>query len=192
MSHYISFDVEADGPLPGINNCLSLGCVLFSCEADHFVCLDRKEFCFKSQEGAAPNSKTMETFWSQHMEEYNRIELNAEESGVAVNKFISWYTDIVQKYGKVKFVAKPAAFDWQFINHMVHRYKKEEINFPFKADCMSTLMDFADEYCKKHGKEKEYKELLNHPTLKLTHTAVEDAEYQAFLFFQTKKFLSNI
>ena len=189
---YISIDVEADGPIPGLNNLLSLGAVVFSIEGAEFVTLDRQEFCFKSQEGAKPSEKTMRTFWSQHMDEYIRIQREAEDADVAANKFIDWYLSMVEKYGRIKFVAKPAAYDWQFVNHIVHRYKKQDVVFPFKADCMSTLMEFADEYAKKHGREKELSDMQNNTTLKLTHTAVEDAEYQAFLFFQTKKFLSTI
>lgn len=194
MSHktsvYASLDIEADGPAPvrgdgkdgkKVGNMLSLGVVVVDknkCEVGSF----RSNLAAPNDVHADP--ATMFEFWSKHQDQWKRATEGAVDPHVVFERFNSFLLGLEARH-HVVWVAKPAAYDWQWLNTYWHQYKPAEgpvARFAFKAHCTSTLFWV---YCEQRGiprsdwakATQELSEQLPH-----THDALDDARQQACLF----------
>jgi len=66
MEVYFSRDVEADGPIPGPNSMLSLGCAAFKDDRLQNTFSVNLEFL----DGATPDEHTTEEFWDRNKSAY--------------------------------------------------------------------------------------------------------------------------
>lgn len=195
---FISFDVEADGPSPAINNCLQIAFV--ACryhekpdpENKSEWLIDTLDLCLLPQVRKSPDEATMRDFWSKYPDILQKILENGKSASTQMRALSDWLIGLEKEYEIDKWVAKPAAYDWQWLNSIYYFYtfsNDNRYNLPFKAECISTIQatlkyfncyDLAmlDYNC---GKNK-----LPH-----THYALDDAIEQAFLYLCLRKFISE-
>lgn len=180
---FISFDVEADGPSPAINNCLQIG--LVACKYETCECVSQLDLCFTEQEGMLPNSLTMSEFWANNIEIYDKIKSNSKAPDIQMRRLSDWLHELSTTYKIKEWVAAPSAYDWQWLNCMYYRYLPQNPHkLPFKATCISSLMkglsyisnddNLSDEVRMRASKKVEH-----------THYAVEDALEQAYRYVYT-------
>ena len=123
---YFSFDIEADGPIPGDYSMLSLGCVAFDRNG---VELGEWYANFELLPGASQHPDTMK-FWSENQRYYDLTRDWVQSPQEAMTHFVEW----VESFdGSPVAVAMPAGFDftwmWWYCNKFVGRC-------PFSFSCI--------------------------------------------------------
>lgn len=112
---YVSVDIETDGPAPGLNSMLALGAVAYDQQENQ---VDSWYFTFDQLPGAQQDPGTMK-WWETQPEAWLEVNSNTWAPEVAVPLFAAWCEALP---GKPVAVAKPAAFDFAFINYYCHRF----------------------------------------------------------------------
>lgn len=193
----ISLDVEADGPAPSVNSCLMLGFIVVFADADPLGkegkehraewIAEEKEWCLAPQHGCAPDARTMDEFWSKNLGVLNYIKAHAVDAATAMSEFAGWYQHLLDTYEIQAWVCAPAAFDWQWLNVLYHRYAPaKRPALPYTARCMSSMKSVYRHdlgFVLKDTKPKE----LQH-----THNATDDAREQAYEYLRTKRELAYL
>jgi hypothetical protein len=196
---YAHFDIEADGPSPFENNMLSIGVV--------FTDQSGKELAnflgdLKPLSGHVEDTSTMEEFWyanENNKTELERIRKNAKPAMEVMKKL----HDIIQKFNvkKIVWVARPSAFDWQWLNYYHNMYLtidpkanlagKNSKRQAFKATCVSTMRDIYQIQFGVGRKEMESKEKEWGGDFSMTHNPLDDCRYQAKLYHNLFQELAN-
>lgn len=189
----ISFDVEADGPTPGINNIIELGCVVIEMNTEKSFddcVVEKKNWCLQSQKGCQPCKRTMAEFWNKPANAplYARIQREARPTEEVACEFYYWWRNLTLTYKRVYFVAKPAAYDWQWIHNLVCRFVPERTVWPFKADCISSaLLCLQDIYGPDYVKMVTTRSDFPH-----THQATDDALEQGYMWWVIRREFSKL
>lgn len=202
MSHYnkksiiLSFDIEADGPSPLVNNCLMIGiCAIdpsldpiYPSNFNKFV-IDSKEWCIKEQDGCVADQKCIDEFWSKNMNIYNHIKKNEKDVKIVMQELNDWIRELQKKYNITKWIAKPSSYDFQWINCLFNKYlPKYPIQLPFSITCISTMLKTCEMLNIKLNNLKTDK-------LKHTHYALDDAIQQGYMYLrminEMKKYIVN-
>lgn len=193
----ISFDIEAVGSGYANMNQFGASASIRSDDAASHHYTEVGKFQRAIQTTGVPDECTMREFWGQgvapedrserqaknaaHFEHCRSIQVSLEEF---VRDFLAWCEDLSAQYGgKLTFVAKPAAYDWQYLNGAVQHYFAQYPTqykrwWGFKATCISTMMDVLSTI---HGQNVE--KMMNPPAeLRLTHNALDDAMLQGFYY----------
>lgn len=141
------------------------------------------------------DERTMQEFWSKNSDELQRIRKNARP----VNEVMAMIDSMLRKYRdsgkKVKWVARPAAYDWQWLNCYYSHYSNTHLNaspLGFKAVCLSTMRDV---YKMITGMtDDEMKEWIDKNIIDeaMTHNALDDAMFQAKVFHLIHDTLNGI
>lgn len=176
METYISVDIEADGPIPGKNNLLSIGAVAFSQGAEEIG-----EFSVNllPLTGATPDVDTM-AWWTKHPEAYAATQTDRCSAPIAMGDFRQWISCFVRPV----FVAYPAGFDFTFVHWYFHRFLNQD-PFGFQAlDLKSYAMALMGSEFKKTAKNTMPKEWFEDLEKHHSHIAVEDAREQGRLFMK--------
>ena len=103
------------------------------------------------------------------------------------------YTKLKSNFKKIVWVARPAAYDWQWLNNYYKEFgPKNKPNIGFKADCISTMSKVYAKLKKlnKQQLEEEWKEITE--GFEMTHNSLDDAKYQAALYLGLWKRLLNL
>jgi len=183
---YAHFDIEADGPSPNKNNMISIGVVFTDDKEGHE--LDSFLGDLAILPGHIEDSATLEEFWSKHSQEYSRIK-NAQQPAKDVmitlsNKIASFGENI-----NIRWVANPAAYDWQWLKYYCEEFKNDLAFDPgYSAFCMSALTHIFRRL--KNITNEEFEALKEQWTEQkdgLTHNSLEDARYQAKVYHQIIK-----
>lgn len=196
---FISFDIEADGPSPAINNCLQIGLV-----ACRYVeqpdpqnrgvwVVDSLDLCLQPQARKEPDEATMREFWSRFPAVLDKIVANAKPAAEQMRTLSEWLTGLESKYEIEKWVAKPAAYDWQWLNSVYPTYTFANTNtykLPFKAECISSIMSVLKMIGALDDALWEYNNGKKH--LPHTHNAVDDATEQAYLYLTLLEYLRGM
>lgn len=177
---YISCDIEADGPVPGLNSMLSLGAAafLFSKEKGDFEMVGTHEVNFETMEGAAPDPDTAE-WWKKQPEAWTACRKNTVPAVVGMHEFSGW----VQSFGKKPvFVGYPAGFDFMFVYwYFIKCLGPGKSPFSFSAlDIKSYAMAVMGEEYRNVTKRAMSPWLP--PDCPHTHVALDDAIEQGWLF----------
>ena len=171
---YISTDIEADGPIPGINSMLSLGSAAFTPDkklvSTFSVNLDVLP-------GAVQNSKTM-TWWQTQPEAWKACREDTKEPGLAMTEYLSWLMGLA---GKPVFVGYPAAYDFMFVYWYLIRFTGESPFSHSALDIKSFAMAVLKSEYRKTTKAKMPKDWFE-KDLPHTHVALDDAIGQGYLF----------
>ena len=97
-----------------------------------------------------------------------------------------WLRVLNKKYNITKWVAKPASFDWQWINCLYNKYlPNNPFPMPFSIKCISSMLDVC-KLIKFTPKD------LKSPDLKHTHNALDDAKEQGYQFLRLTRQLEKI
>lgn len=114
MEHYISVDIEADGPIPGPWSMLSLGAAAYDY---HGKFLDSFSVNLQTLQEAGldrwrmdPHEDTV-AFWKRNPEAWKACRENTVDPLNAMIAFKDWFS----KYKNPIFVGYPAGFDFTFV-----------------------------------------------------------------------------
>ncbi len=168
---FISVDVEASGPIPGMFSLLSIGaCVAFEAASKTFYCT------VKPLEGAESDPDALKVS-GLSLENLAQTGKSPEE---AMRFFEKWVAAVSGK-SKPIFVGLNAAFDWSFVNYYFHRFLGRN-PFGFSAlDIKSLYMGLTGDAWA-DTKSSRMAKTLGIPHGKMTHHALDDAQAQAELF----------
>lgn len=180
---YISVDVETDGPCPGLNSMLSIGCVAFDAagnELDEFS----RNLC--QMEDASPDPSTL-NWWRGNLSAWVATRKDLVEPEQAMQDLDEWLLGLSE--GKRVFVAYPAGFDFTFVYWYCHKFLGHS-PFGFQAlDLKTYAMALLGTEFKSTSKRTMPKEWFD--GTKHTHIAVEDAREQGKLFFAMRDWVGD-
>jgi DNA polymerase III alpha subunit (gram-positive type) len=185
---YISLDIETDGPCPGQNSMLALGAVAF---------LDGEEndFFYRKIEpldDAMQDSDTM-VWWAGQPEAWEEVNKDREEPMTVMNDFGVWLEDFGENV-RLMAVAKPATFDFGFINWYLHSYYGDN---PLGFACMD-IRSYANglfsesSYYGKLSVGDPYKFFDIDKSVYRPHFAVDDARKQGVLLMKLLELAADI
>lgn len=119
---YFSSDVESDGPLPGVNSMLSIGCAAFEAGSTKAVAMFSRNL--ELLEGAVPDPKTM-AWWNrpENQTAWKECRTNPRPPSEAMTDFVEWVESVCRvESAKPVFVAYPAGYDFLFAYYYMIRY----------------------------------------------------------------------
>jgi len=105
---YFSTDVETDGPIPGPNSMLSLGCAAYTADKQLLSTFSAN---LETLPGATAHPKTAE-WWATQPEAWAACRSKLEAPEAAMKRYVEWIKSVG---GKPVFVAYPAGFDFLFV-----------------------------------------------------------------------------
>jgi hypothetical protein len=181
---YYSLDIESDGPIPGPNSMLSLGCAAF--EAFNEQPISEFSINFETLKDGKPDSNTMK-FWLKNQSAYDATRKFTKEPIYAMHNFVSWVEQIAKARNKIPvIVAYPAGFDFTFLYWYLMHFKGRS---PFSFACLDikTLAFATGEVDSYRDSKKRNFPKAWFPTNKHTHIAVEDAVEQGRIFIRIMK-----
>lgn len=176
---YISLDVEADGPVPGLHSMLQLGAVAYT-EAGEPI--SEWSGCFKPLDGALPDPRTMTEFWNAHPGLLDKITAAAQEPAEQTKAWAGWLDQWDRKDVRLKAVCWPASFDLPWIHYYALRFCGHA---PLGFSAIDIGSYAAGALGKKPGVSKaDMPKALTDGLPAHTHDALEDAREQGELFFR--------
>lgn len=184
---FVSVDIEADGPLPGINSMLSLGAAAYKISDD--VTSFEKVATFSANlelaEGASPDEDTMVNFWAKNPEAWDLCRRNPRHPRDVMAEFRLYLSNLP---GKPVIVAYPLGYDFPYIYHYLIRYTgSSPIGFT-GIDARSYAM--AMRRTPFHETKKSQFPQRWFGPQRHTHVAIDDAEEQGEMF--CRMYLENI
>jgi DNA polymerase III epsilon subunit-like protein len=179
---YISLDIEADGPVPGLYSMISLGAVAFQNGqevAEFYKTMDPLP-------DATQHPDTMK-FWARFPEAWEEVNTNTVNPGFAMLAFHNWLSDLRNsRGGGLTAVGYPAAFDYMFVNwYMVNFLNQNIMGFSaldIKSYAAGLLRRRYRKTVKHEMPEEWFEGLPEH-----THIAIDDAREQGMLFMNILK-----
>ena len=131
---YVSVDIEADGPIPGVNSMINLGMAAFRLGSDKPV--DTFEVNIAALPEAVQDPDTMD-FWGRNPEAWAYVNRDPEEAGSAMTQVYEWLRSLP---GKPVMVVYPT-YDFMFVRWYLVRFcgaQKARV-FGFQALDIKTL-----------------------------------------------------
>lgn len=165
---FVSVDVEASGPIPGVYSLLAIG----ACAVDG----DEAFSCEIKPLNDNADPKAMEVIG---------LSLGTlKERGLgptqAMRRFSEWLQGLPSKGGPLVFVGLNAPFDWSFINYYFHRFLGSN-PFGYTAlDLKAYYMGVAG--CHWDEATSSTMSRVLKPQLEPNHDALQDARFQAELY----------
>tara|TARA_R110002111_G_scaffold72582_2_gene116155 strand:+ start:1394 stop:1942 length:549 start_codon:yes stop_codon:yes gene_type:complete len=169
---YVSVDIEASGPIPGIYSMLSIGACLVDDDQTTF-----KRLLRPITDNFDPKALEVSQLSLDVLHE------TGSDPGTAMREFREWVLDVANDRTPV-FVGLNAAFDWSFVNYYFHLFLSNnpfgfaplDIKAYYAGVTGSVWMDArSSQMVKRLGASKQ-----------ATHDALEDAIAQAELFRLTR------
>ncbi|WP_242051228.1 3'-5' exoribonuclease [Nostoc spongiaeforme] len=99
---YVSTDIEADVPIPGLHSMLSIGSAAYTVDKQLIATFSAN---LETLPGAAGHPKTMQ-WWSKQPEAWEACRINPQPPASVMQAYYTWLTALP---GKPIFVAYPAA-----------------------------------------------------------------------------------
>ncbi|MBO9998255.1 MAG: exonuclease [Cyanobacteria bacterium SID2] len=170
---YVSTDVEADGPIPGIFSVLSFASAAYTGEKKLVATFSAN---LETLPDAVPDADTM-AWWAKNPEAWNACRQNCQKPEIAMPMYRDW---LKQLPGKPVFVGYPAAYDFMFVYWYLIRFAGES---PFSHSALDiktyAMAMLKGEYrsSTKRNMPKSWFDRLPH-----THVALDDAIEQGALF----------
>lgn len=171
---YVSVDLEADGPCPGLNSILSLGAEAttattpvaeFSCNMLPFP-------------GAKPDPDTLK-WWATQPDAWRATQADRIPPQIAMQRFAAWLKALP---GKPVFVAYPAGFDFTFVYFYFHALNKGDNPFVRNSIDIEALVMGATGRDYLSCDPKNWPPYWRAPLKQSNHTALADAKAQAESF----------
>lgn len=170
---YVSTDIEADGPIPGINSMLSFGSAAYLADKTLVSTFSAN---LETLPGAVSDPKTME-WWRGQPEAWAACRENLKPPETAMKDYLAWLKELP---GMPVFVGYPAAYDFLFVYWYLIRFTGES---PFSHSALD-IKTLAMALMKKPYRQSTKKNMPpewfdNLPHL---HMALDDAVEQGALF----------
>lgn len=187
MTHrevYLSFDIEADGPVPGRYSMLSIGfCVAGTSDGTGYVAADPQgETLYLELQPITPHYQPS----ALQVNGLDRDKLLA--SGLspsdAVGRIAAWIDRVSVSAGpRPVAVAYPATFDWPFLAYYFHSFSPAgDLPIPFTRVCDLRTLIVARSHKMYYTPTSECLPAGLVPERPHTHNALQDAIDQAELF----------
>lgn len=120
---YVSIDVEADGPSPGLNNLMSVGCAAFDIDKRLIGTFSRN---ISPLPDCKSDERTMSEFWDKNRVAWFEATTNAIDAKIAMEEFAAWLDTLPQLIGQTTknyiFVGYPAVYDFKWIDYYCNRF----------------------------------------------------------------------
>jgi len=189
--YYISVDVEADGPCPGVNSMRQLGAVFYDFDGNVL-----EEFCVNILpiDGAVEDPDTAKWWTEQEQKRpglWESITKDAVSAEVAMQRFAS----CVQKWSGATrsspvVFAYPAGFDFTFLYWYQCKFLgKSYVGFSaldLKTMGMCLIKSAYHDSAKRRYPRTWFTKKFPH-----THNALDDARGQGYMFFEMRKELNS-
>lgn len=179
---YVSTDVEADGPVPGIFSMLSIGSAAYT-PSGNLLSTFADNLCVLPE--ASEDPETMK-FWGKNPKAWKAATKKPREPKEVMIEYLYWVKNLP---GKPVFCAWPLGFDWSFVYYYLIRFCGES-PFGFSG------LDIKSLACGVLG--KDYTKISKNQVSKYvgknihhTHVAIEDAMEQGELLIGLIKELSK-
>lgn len=171
---YVSTDIEADGPIPGVNSMLSFASAAFSAGGELQSTFSAN---INLLDGAVQDKKTME-FWDKNKAAYEATRFETIAPFNAMHAYVGWLEELGKK---PVFVGYPAAYDFMFVYWYLMRFVGRS---PFSHSALDiktlafSVMKRPYRECVKKNMPKRWFDV----DAKHTHRAIDDAIEQGKLF----------
>ena len=170
---YVSTDVEADGPIPGIYSMLSFGSAAYLADK---TLVSTFAANLETLPDAISNPKTME-WWKTQPEAWKACRENTQAPEKAMQDYLAWLKGLA---ASPVFVGYPAAYDFMFVYWYLIRFTGES---PFSHSALD-IKTFAMSLMKTNYRQSTKKNMPKRWFDKLPHShkALDDAIEQGALF----------
>ncbi len=181
---YISIDMEADGPLPGVNSMLQFGAVFYD---DQGIVL--QEFCanLKPIVGGIQDPATMKWWAEQELKRpgtWASMTSNQMPPDFAMLDFARIVGDLSGKLNALPVcIAYPAGYDFTWLYWYLLKYLGESC-VGFSCLDMKTLGMAVIGSSYRDAAKRNYPKQWFTKDLPHTHNALDDARGQGFMFFK--------
>jgi hypothetical protein len=170
---YVSTDIEADGPIPGVYSMLSFGSAAFTADKKLVGTFSAN---LETLPEAITHPETME-WWKGQPQAWSACRQDLQQPEAAMKKYLAWLKTLP---GNLVFVAYPATFDFMFMYWYLIRFTGES-PFSFaaldvKTYAMAMLGKPFHEVVKKNMPGRWF------DVSKKMHVALDDALEQGALF----------
>ena len=170
---YVSTDVEADGPIPGVNSLLSFASAAYRTDK---TLIGTFAVNLETLPGATADPKTM-AWWATQPEAWAACRQQVEKPEIALPRYLAWLKALP---GRPVFVGYPVAYDFMFVYWYLIRFTGES---PFshsaldiKTYAMALLKQPYRDSTKRHMPKRWFDPMPH------THHALDDAIEQGALF----------
>ncbi len=170
---YVSTDIEADGPIPGLHSLLSLASAAYFADKTLVATFSAN---LQTLPGAAPDPDTR-AWWGRHPEAWRACRDNPRAPEEVMPGYVAWLKRLP---GRPVFVGYPAAFDFSFVSWYLVRFAGEnpfaQSALDIKTFAMVMLGGGYLDIRKKNLPPRWFDDLPH------THVALDDALEQGALF----------
>lgn len=181
---FFSIDIETDGPIPGQNSMLSIGCAAFS---EDEIIIDSFYVNIEPLPDAVQDPNTMNWWRLPHNRlAYLATQKDQQDPTAAMTRFNGWVNEVAtSNRGKPVCVAYPSGFDFTWVYWYLMRFNGSS---PFSFGCLDiksyAMAKLGTEFRQttKRNMPKEWFEGLP----KHTHHALDDAIEQGMLFLRIR------
>ncbi|WNZ22747.1 exonuclease [Leptolyngbya sp. NK1-12] len=171
---FVSTDIEADGPIPGVYSMLSFGSAAYLPDK---TLVDTFSANLETVPDAITHPKTM-AWWQTQPEAWAACRQDLQPPEIAMQNYSKWLKALP---GQPVFLAYPATFDFMFIQWYLIRFTGES---PFAQSGLD-IKTYAMAMLKTPYQESSKSQMPDHwfdPGLPHTHVALDDAKEHGALF----------
>jgi len=171
---YVSLDIEADGPCPGLFSMLSFGMAAFTVEKFLVGTFTRNLIPL---EGAQEDDRTM-AWWAtpQNAEAYRKSREDQVDAGIAMRECRAWL-ESMKRHGRPIICGAPSGFDFTFLYYYFQRELGESPVGFASLDLRSYAAAVLKRQYRQVGKNSFPPEWID-DGLPHTHVALDDAVEQ--------------
>lgn len=170
---YVSTDVEADGPIPGINSMLSFGSAAYLADKTLISTFTAN---LETLPGAVADPKTMK-WWQKQTKAWEATRTDLQPCEKAMTAYLEWLKNLP---GLPVFVGYPSAYDFLFVYWYLIRFTGESPFSHSALDIKTLAMALLKTEYRNTNKKNMPKRWFN--SLPHTHRALDDAIEQGALF----------
>ena len=170
---YVSTDIEADGPIPGLHSMLSFGSAAYLADKSLVSTFSAN---LETLPSATAHPDTM-AFWAKNQAAWMATRKDCRPPEQALPAYVEWLKSLP---GRPVFVGYPAAFDFMFVYWYLIRFAGES---PFSHSALD-IKTFAMALMKKNYRDATKSNMPKHwfDRVSHTHVALDDAIEQGALF----------
>ena len=115
---YVSIDIEADGPAPGLNSMLSLGAAAFTSDGALAQTFSAN---LEPLPKAHEDERTMR-WWASQPAAWEACRAQTQDTEQALGSFHAWVERQAKTLGLPVMVAFPASYDAMWVQWYLHRF----------------------------------------------------------------------
>ena len=176
---YISIDIEADGPAPGLSSMLSLGAAAFildDTQPQGWRQLDTFQGVLQPLPEATPDPKTM-AWWNTQPKAWKAATEGAVDPAQVMRRFVDW----VSKFDQPVLTGYPVTYDFMWVYYYTIRFTGFLAPFGFQGLDIKTLAMERMSCDFKRATKRNMPRAWFKGAPKHTHEALDDAIGQGVL-----------